>query len=126
MEDRELKGTLPSAATELGRLSDRLSFLYVERAVVDRDAGAVTFWREDGVASVPAAMLAVLLLGPGTKVTHAAVSLLAASGCKDGSAVLVAPSREREQGWEVVTAGTGRWTPADFDGLTLMRRPPKP
>ena len=76
-----MKGTLPVSATELGRLSDRLSFLYVERAAVDRDAGAVTFWQQDGVASVPAAMLAVLLLGPGTKITHAAVALLAASGC---------------------------------------------
>lgn len=47
-------------------------------------------------------------------------------GLRDGSAVLVAPSREREQGWEVMTAGTGRWTPADFDGLTLMRRPNPP
>jgi CRISPR-associated protein Cas1 len=76
-----MRGTLPASATELGRISDRLSFLYVEHAVVDRDAGAVTFWQEDGVASVPAAMLAALLLGPGTKVTHAAAALLAGSGC---------------------------------------------
>jgi CRISP-associated protein Cas1 len=76
-----MRGTLPASATELGRFSDRLSFLYVEHAVVDRDAGAVTFWQEDGVASVPAAMLAALLLGPGTKITHAAVALLAGSGC---------------------------------------------
>lgn len=76
-----MKGSLPPSATELGRLSDRLSFLYAERCVVDRDAGAVTFWQAEGVASIPAAMLAVLLLGPGTKVTHAAVSLLARSGC---------------------------------------------
>ena len=76
-----MRGTLPASVTELGRLSDRLSFLYVDHVVVDRDAGAVTFWQADGVASVPAAMLAVLLVGPGSKVTHAAVSLLAQSGC---------------------------------------------
>ena len=76
-----MRGTLPASATELGRLSDRLSFLYVDHVVVDRDAGAVTFWQADGVASVPAAMLAVLLVGPGSKVTHAAMSLLASSGC---------------------------------------------
>lgn len=76
-----MKHALPVTATELGRISDRLSFLYVDRAVVDRDAGAVTFWQAGGTASVPAAMLAVLLLGPGTKITHAAVSLLASSGC---------------------------------------------
>lgn len=76
-----MRRTLPASATELGRLSDRLSFLYVERVVVDRDAGAVTFWQREGVASVPAAMLACLLVGPGSKVTHAAMSLLASSGC---------------------------------------------
>lgn len=76
-----MKGALPATATELGRVSDRLSFLYVEHAVIDRDANAVTIWQADGVASVPAAMLAALLLGPGSKVTHAAVALLAGSGC---------------------------------------------
>jgi CRISPR-associated protein Cas1 len=76
-----MKGALPATATELGRISDRLSFLYVEHAKVDRDANAVTFWQADGVASVPAAVLAALLLGPGTRITHAAVALLAGSGC---------------------------------------------
>lgn len=76
-----MKGALPASATELGRVSDRLSFIYAEHVVVDRDANAVTFWQADGVASIPAAMLAALLLGPGSKVTHAAVSLLAGSGC---------------------------------------------
>lgn len=76
-----MKGALPATATELGRVSDRLSFLYAEHVVVDRDANAVTFWQADGVASIPAAMLAALLLGPGSKITHAAVSLLAGSGC---------------------------------------------
>jgi CRISPR-associated protein Cas2 len=44
-------------------------------------------------------------------------------GLRDGSAVLAAPRRDREQGWEILTAGPSRWTPADFDGLTLMLRP---
>ncbi len=76
-----MKGALPASATELGRVSDRLSFVYVEHVVVDRDANAVTLWQADGVASIPAAMLAALLLGPGSRITHAAVSLLAGSGC---------------------------------------------
>lgn len=76
-----MKGALPATATELGRISDRLSFLYVEHAVVDRDLNAVTIWQADGVASVPAAVLAALLLGPGSRITHAAVALLAGSGC---------------------------------------------
>lgn len=44
-------------------------------------------------------------------------------GLKDGSAVMAAARRDREQGWEILTAGPARWAPADFDGLTLMRRP---
>jgi CRISPR-associated protein Cas2 len=44
-------------------------------------------------------------------------------GLKDGSAVMVTVKRDREQGWEILTAGPARWAPADFDGLTLMRRP---
>ena len=40
-----------------------------------------------------------------------------------GSAVMVVTDRGREQGYEILTAGAGRWVPADFEGLTLMRRP---
>jgi CRISP-associated protein Cas1 len=76
-----VRGALPAKPSELGRISDRLSFLYVEHARIDRDANAVTVLQEQGVVHVPTAMLAVLLLGPGTRITHAAVSLLAASGC---------------------------------------------
>jgi len=76
-----MKGALPATATELGRISDRLSFLHVEHARVDRDLNAVTIWQAEGVASIPAAVLAALLLGPGSTITHAAVSLLAGSGC---------------------------------------------
>jgi CRISPR-associated protein Cas2 len=45
------------------------------------------------------------------------------AGVRDGSAVLVAASRETEQGYEIMTCGQGRWIPADFDGLTLIRKP---
>lgn len=44
-------------------------------------------------------------------------------GVKDGLAVLLVASHDREQGFEVLTAGAGRWVPADFEGLVLMRRP---
>lgn len=76
-----MRGALPASATELGRLSDRLSFLYIEHAIVDRESNAVKIWRADGIVSVPAAMLACLLLGPGTRITQGAVTLLAGSGC---------------------------------------------
>ncbi len=66
---------------ELPKLRDSLSYLYVEHAIVDRQASAVEFIQKAGRTHVPAAALAVLMLGPGTKITHAAVKVLAESGC---------------------------------------------
>jgi CRISPR-associated protein Cas2 len=41
-----------------------------------------------------------------------------------GSAVLVITAHDREQGYDILTAGVGRRIPADFDGITLMRMAP--
>ncbi len=57
-----------------------MTFLYLERAVVSRDASAITATDERGTVHIPAAALGVLLLGPGTNVTHQAMVLLAESG----------------------------------------------
>jgi len=65
---------------ELPRFSDGLSYLYVEHAVVEQEARAVAVFREEGSVLVPVANLGVLALGPGTRITHAAVRTLAASG----------------------------------------------
>lgn len=65
---------------ELGRFTDRLSSVYVEHARVDRDNNAVTVATASGTGNLPVAILGALLLGPGTRITHAAVSLLAACG----------------------------------------------
>ncbi|MBC6794191.1 type I-E CRISPR-associated endonuclease Cas1e [Corynebacterium sp. LK28] len=64
----------------LPRVQDRISFLYAERCVVNRDNNAVTFTDERGITHVPAAGIAALMLGPGTKVTYAAMALLGDSG----------------------------------------------
>lgn len=65
----------------LPRFSKGWTFLYVEKAEVDREANAVVFENELGRVSVPSASLSVLMLGPGTRTTHAAVGLLADNGC---------------------------------------------
>ena len=67
---------------ELPHFADKLSYLYVERAVVDRQDKAIAVHDADGTTPVPAASLAVLVLGPGTKITHAAVKTLADSDCQ--------------------------------------------
>lgn len=69
-----------SPAQDFGRFQDRLSFLFVEHCRIDRDNNAVTLIDERGIVHVPAAMLAALLLGPGTRITQAAVNLLADCG----------------------------------------------
>ena len=67
---------------ELPKLRDSLSYLYVEHATLNQKNQAVEYWREDqGRVMIPVANLSVLLLGPGSKITHAAVKTLADNGC---------------------------------------------
>jgi CRISPR-associated protein Cas1 len=66
---------------ELPKLRDSLSYLYIEHAIVDRKDSAIEFIQKDGRTHVPVAALSALLLGPGTSVSHAAVKVLAESGC---------------------------------------------
>ncbi len=69
-----------SEPQDLHRVEDRLSTVYVERCHVDRDENAVVLVNRERTVRVPAAMVASLLLGPGTRVTSAAMRLLADSG----------------------------------------------
>ena len=67
---------------ELPKLRDSLSYLYLEHGRVEQKYKAVDFIdKTGGVTPVPAAGLSVLLLGPGTTVTHAAIKSLADNGC---------------------------------------------
>lgn len=65
---------------DLNRAEDRISFLYLERSVIHRDSNAITATDDRGVVHIPAASIGVLLLGPGTSVTHQAIALLADHG----------------------------------------------
>lgn len=65
---------------ELTRVGDRLSFVYLERCVVHRDDNAITAEDADGVTHIPSATIGTLLLGPGTRITHQAMSVLGDSG----------------------------------------------
>lgn len=77
---KKIPGTRPSEIHDLVRAEDRLSFVYLERCTIHRDANAITATDERGVIHIPAAALGALLLGPGTRVTHQAMMLLADSG----------------------------------------------
>jgi len=65
---------------DLHRIEDRISTIYVERCHVDRDDNAVVLVNRERTVRVPAAMVATVLLGPGTRITSGAVRLLADSG----------------------------------------------
>ncbi|MFJ3642878.1 type I-E CRISPR-associated endonuclease Cas1e [Streptomyces sp. NPDC090108] len=64
---------------DVHRIQDRVSSLYVERCHIDRDDNAIVLINKARIVHVPAAYLAVLLIGPGSRITHAAVALLADS-----------------------------------------------
>ncbi|MFK0293909.1 type I-E CRISPR-associated endonuclease Cas1e [Streptomyces sp. NPDC090442] len=69
-----------STPRELARVSDRLSFIYLERCTLHREDNAITATDADGVTHIPSATIGTLLLGPGTRVTHQAMALLGECG----------------------------------------------
>ena len=66
--------------TEVPRISDRVTFIYVEHAKINRVDGAVTVAESRGIVRIPASMIGILLLGPGTDISHRAMELLGDSG----------------------------------------------
>lgn len=67
-------------APSLGRAVDRVSTIYVDQAAVGRENNTIAVFDIDGEVRLPAAMVGSLLLGPGTRITHGAMRLLADSG----------------------------------------------
>jgi len=65
----------------LPKLRDSLSYIYIEHAIIQRYRYAVEMVNQDGKVALPITSLSVLLLGPGTSITHESVKLLAENGC---------------------------------------------
>ena len=65
----------------LPRFDDRWSHLYLERGRLEKKASSLSFYDKEGEVRVPIDRLAVVLLGPGTSITHAAMKLLADNNC---------------------------------------------
>jgi CRISPR-associated protein Cas1 len=65
----------------LPKFRDCLTYLYVEHCKIEQEDKAVALWDAQGKVPVPAAGLGVLMLGPGTSITHAAITALADNGC---------------------------------------------
>lgn len=64
----------------LPQVKDRMTFLYLEHCTLGRQDGAITVTDDKGIVHIPAAAISVLLLGPGTRVTHRAMELMGDSG----------------------------------------------
>lgn len=65
---------------ELPRIGDRVSFIYIEHAKINRQHSAITVTDNTGIVKIPAAMVGVLLLGPGTDISHRAIELIGDTG----------------------------------------------
>lgn len=65
---------------ELPSISDRMTFIYLEHCKINREDGAVTVRDVEGTVYIPAAAITVLLLGPGTEITHRAMELIGDMG----------------------------------------------
>ena len=74
------KGADKLALYSMPQIKERISFLYLERCVINRQANSITVTDSRGTVHVPSVLLSVILLGPGTKVTHRAMELIGDSG----------------------------------------------
>lgn len=66
--------------SELGRVSDRITFLYLDHAEINRQDSAIKVLDKRGIVLIPVALINVLLLGPGIDITHRAMELIGDSG----------------------------------------------
>lgn len=76
----ELPGMVRPDLQALPQIKDRMTFLYLEHCTLGRQDGTITVTDERGIVQIPAAAISVLLLGPGTRVTHRAMELMGDAG----------------------------------------------
>ncbi len=94
---------------ELPKLRDSLSYLYLEHGRLEQNRKSVAFVdKNGGYTPIPAANLSVLLMGPGTTVTHAAIRALADNGClviwsgQDGTRMYAAGMGETRKAYRLL------------------------
>ena len=104
----------PTSPTQLARVEDRISFVYLDRAKIARSAtGVVAFTSTEQTGPVavplPAAAIAVIMLGPGTSISSPAIETLARCG-----AVVLSVGVEgvRTHAWSYATTSSSKWAQA--------------
>ena len=73
-------GMIKPELQALPQIADRMTFLYLERCKISREDSAIVVIDDKGSVFIPAAGISVLLLGPGTDVTHRALDLIGDMG----------------------------------------------
>lgn len=77
---KKIPGAEKAELQELPQIKERISFLYLERCLINRQDSSISITDERGTVQVPVASLSVLLLGPGTTITHRAMELIGDAG----------------------------------------------
>ena len=72
---------MPKDLHELPRLSDSISYIYVEHCIIEQQDSSIVILKKDGRIPIPIASATCLLIGPGTNVTHAAIKAICDNGC---------------------------------------------
>ena len=80
MKNKQLSGMVRPDLQALPQIGNRMTFLYLEHCQLNREDSAITVRDERGIVYVPAASISVLLLGPGTLITHRAMELIGDAG----------------------------------------------
>lgn len=76
----EISGMIKPKLQELPQITDRITFLYLEHCKINRQDSAIQVSEEKGTINIPSGVISVLLLGPGTEITHRAMELIGDSG----------------------------------------------
>lgn len=72
---------MPKDLHELPKFRDGLSYVYLERCRIEQDDKSIACFDQWGVTKIPCAALAVIMLGPGTSITHEAIRTILENGC---------------------------------------------
>lgn len=76
----QIPGMMKPDLQQLPQIRDRMTFLYLEHCQLNREDSAISVRDENGIVYIPAAAISVLLLGPGTTVSHRAMELIGDAG----------------------------------------------
>ncbi|MBQ6969206.1 MAG: type I-E CRISPR-associated endonuclease Cas1 [Synergistaceae bacterium] len=76
----EIPGMIRPDILDLPQISDRMTFIYLEHCKLNRQDSSITVLDENGITHIPSAVISVLLLGPGTDISHRAMELIGDSG----------------------------------------------